>query len=111
MSRTFHDEGASRNIVVTLRTHREFKPTYFRRYNEHEEHDFVTGFQSDRDISIGKNMGLSIRQRLGHNGTRQKEITIENRKDDRNLAARKLMGPGHHRVFMYIHGLSVSNQK
>jgi hypothetical protein len=36
---------------------------------------------------------------------------FKKRKKDRTFAARKVMGPDHHRVFMYTPDLSVSNQK
>jgi hypothetical protein len=36
-------------------------PTYFRRYYGYEEHDFVTGFQNDHEISIGERKRMSIR--------------------------------------------------
>jgi hypothetical protein len=38
-------------------------------------------------------------------------IRILNRKKNGTIAVGKLMGPDHHRVFMYIPGLSVSNQE
>jgi hypothetical protein len=38
-------------------------------------------------------------------------MRIKNRKNDKTFAAQKLMGPDHHRVFMYASDLSVSNQK
>jgi hypothetical protein len=40
-----------------------------------------------------------------------KRCELKNRKKDRTFAARKMMGPDHHQVFMYTPDLSVSNQK
>jgi hypothetical protein len=53
------------SVVVTWPTHREFKPTYFIRYDGYEEHDFVTGFQNDRFISSGENVQSPIRHGPG----------------------------------------------
>jgi hypothetical protein len=75
------------------------------------KNDFVTGFQNDHAISIWVRKKVSIRQWPGITGTRQKEVCIENGKKDRTFAARKLMGPDHHRVFMYTSDLFISNQK
>jgi hypothetical protein len=59
-------------VVVTLPTHREFKPTYFRRYYGYEEHDFVTGFQknalriSDKiTLLIGMNLAVAWARVVG----------------------------------------------
>jgi hypothetical protein len=77
----------------------------------YEGHNFVTGFQNDHVMLIGERRRKSVCERFGHTGTRRKEKLIENRMKDTTFAAWKLMGPDHHRVFMYTPDLSVSNQE
>jgi hypothetical protein len=65
LSRTFHDEVFSCNVVVTKPTHRESEPIYIRRYDGYEKQDVISGSQNDRVILIGEKRKLSIRQRPG----------------------------------------------
>jgi hypothetical protein len=52
-------------VIVTWPTHREFKPTYLRRYYGYEEHAFVTGFQNDHAILIGERRECRYANGLG----------------------------------------------
>jgi hypothetical protein len=71
LSKTFHDEGLSCNVVVTKPTNREFKRnitdmTSFSPAKVVEGDNAVTGFQDGHVISIGEKRRVPICERPGH---------------------------------------------